>query len=396
MDEDSTTSEEARKPRDGQPATAAQFVPASYDTLRDERGRTIVAFTGQWTLRGIDGRADALVDNLRRLRRGNDKIVWDCRGVQGLDNVGALILWRLRGFAHDNMIEVRPEHAALCERWSRREEPPEGTRGPRVRPLAALSSLEHGLRSHMLDFTALVGQIVLDGGQLLRRPDRIPWKDISASIYEAGVRALGITALVGALVGVVMSYLSSLELRTFGAPSYIVNVLGLSIMRELGPLLAAILVAGRSGSAIAAEFGVMRLTEELDALSAMGVSWSMRLVLPSVVALAVVLPLLVIWTDAIALLGGMVAAHITLGIGIPEFIHAIPSAVPVVNLVLGILKGSVFGIVIALIACHFGLRIEPNTRSLGVETTNAVVTGISAVIFVDAVFAIGFRGIGLP
>ncbi len=396
MDEDSATSEEASKPQDGRPAMAGHFEPASYHTLRDEHGRTIVALTGYWTLRGIDGRADALVSSLGRLGRGNDKVVWDCREVQGLDNVGALILWRLRGFTRGNMIEVRPEHAALCERWSQRQAPPEEARAPGMRPLAALSSLERGLRSHMVDFTALVGQIVLDGGLLLRRPDRIPWKDISASIYEAGVRALGITALVGALVGIVMSYLSSLELRTFGAPSYIVNVLGLSIMRELGPLLAAILVAGRSGSAIAAEFGVMRLTEELDALSAMGVSWTTRLVLPNIVALAVVLPLLVIWTDAIALLGGMLAAHITLGIGILEFIHAIPSAVPVINLLLGIMKGSVFGVVIALIACHFGLRIEPNTQSLGVETTNAVVTGISAVIFVDAVFAIGFRGIGLP
>lgn len=396
MDEGSITSEEVRKPGDEAPAMAGHFQPASYHTVRDKQGQTIVVLTGQWTLRGVDGRADALVRALRRLGRGNDQIVWDCREVQGLDNVGALILWRLRGFAHGNLVEVRPEHAVLCERWSRRQAPPEEARGPGIRPLAALSSLGRELRSHLLDFTTLIGQIVLDASTLVRRPDRIPWKDISASIYEAGVRALGITALVGALVGIVMSYLSSLELRTFGAPSYIVNVLGLSIMRELGPLLAAILVAGRSGSAMAAEFGVMRLTEELDALSAMGISRTMRLVLPNIVALAVALPMLVIWTDAIALLGGMVAAHITLGIGIPGFIHAIPSVVPVINFVVGIIKGVVFGIVIALIACHFGLRIKPNTQSLGIETTNAVVTGISAVIFVDALFAVGFRGIGLP
>ncbi|WP_297361813.1 ABC transporter permease [Acidiferrobacter sp.] len=377
-------------------ATAGHVEPAGYHTRRDERGRTVVVLTGQWTLRGIDGNADALASALREHARDNDKVVWDCREVRGLDNVGALVLWRLQGFAQGHAIEVRPEHAALCERWARREPPPEGGRSPGVRPLAVLSSLGQGLRSHALEFTTLIGCVVVDGGRLLRRPDQIPWKDISASIYEAGVRALGITALVGALVGIVMSYLSSLELRNFGAPSYIVNVLGLSIMRELGPLLAAILVAGRSGSAMAAELGVMRLTEELDALSAMGISRIVRLVLPNIVALAVALPLLVVWTDAIALFGGMVAAHITLGIDIPEFVHAIPSAVPVVDFVLGIVKGAVFGVVIALIACHFGLRIKPNTRSLGVETTNAVVTGISAVIFVDAVFAIGFRGIGLP
>ena len=373
-----------------------RFEPAGYRTHNDEQGRVIVVLTGHWTLRGIEGRASALSSRLREYARTSDKVVWDGREIQSLDNMGALVLWRLQGFMRPGAVEVRPEHAALYERWSRHEAPAGDVRPPRIEPLQALLSMARGVWSHMLDFTALLGQIVLDGGRLLGRPSRIPWKDISATIYEAGVRALGITALVGALVGIVMSYLSALELQAFGAQSFIVNILGLSVLRELGPLLAAILVAGRSGSAMAAELGVMRLTEELDALSAMGISQTVRLILPKIVALAVALPLLVVWTDAIGLLGGMVAAHITLGISIPSFIHTIPSVVPVVNFVLGIVKGVVFGVVIALIACHFGLRIKPNTQSLGVETTNAVVTAITAVIFVDAVFAIAFRGVGLP
>ncbi len=356
----------------------------------------MLALTGHWTLRGIDGRAGALASELRKYTQEGEHVVWDCREVQALDNVGALVLWRLQGFTRREAIEVRPEHATLCERWSQRQAPPATPRPVRAGLLHTLIALERALWSHALDFTALLGQIVLDSGRLLRQPDRIPWKDISATLYEAGVRALGITALVGALVGIVMSYLSALELQTFGAQSFIVNILGLSIMRELGPLLAAILVAGRSGSAMAAELGVMRLTEELDALSAMGISQTVRLILPKIVALAIALPLLVIWTDAIGLLGGMVAAHITLGISIPSFLHTIPSAVPIVNFLLGIAKGVVFGIVVALIACHFGLRIQPNTLSLGTETTNAVVTAITAVIFVDALFAIAFRGLGLP
>ncbi len=394
--EGNVTNEGTNRRENGQSTTAGRFEPAGYHTVGDEHGRTIVVLTGPWTLRGINGRANTLSQELEKYARNDGKVVWDCREVESLDNFGALILWRLQGFTRGNAIEARPEHAALCERWAQRNTPPENTRSPRVRPLAALSSIARAAQSHLTGFTTLVGQFVLDVLHLARHGEDIPWKDISATIYEAGVRALGITALVGALVGIVMSYLSSLELRTFGAPSYIVNVLGLSIMRELGPLLAAILVAGRSGSAMAAEFGVMRLTEELDALAAMGISRTVRLVLPKIVALAVALPLLVVWTDAIALFGGMVAAHITLGIGMRGFVYALPSAVPVVNFVLGIVKGAVFGTIIALVACHFGLRIEPNTRSLGIETTNAVVTGITAVIFVDAMFAIGFRGIGLP
>jgi len=369
---------------------------AGFHTATDEEGRSCVTLTGNWTLRGIGARGDELSYALKPYTQSHANVAWDCRDVQALDNVGALILWRLHGFDRPRDIKARPEHSALLHRWSERQTPPY-TKIKQARSLnQALLAMEQGLISHAHDFTTLLGQIVLDIVLLARRPADIPWREISATIYHVGVRALGITAIVGALVGVVMSYLSALELQAFGAQSYIVNILGLSILRELGPLLAAILVAGRSGSAMAAELGVMRLTEELDALSAMGVSRTVRLILPKLVALGIGLPLLVIWTDAIALIGGMITAHMELGISIPSFIHGIPSAVPVINLILGIAKGMVFGVVIALIACHFGLRIKPNTQSLGLETTNAVVTAITAVIFVDAVFAIAFRGLGLP
>jgi phospholipid/cholesterol/gamma-HCH transport system permease protein len=145
-----------------------------------------------------------------------------------------------------------------------------------------------------------------------------------------------------------------------------------------------------------AQLGVMRVTEEIDALATMGVSSSLRLVLPKVVALAVVTPLLVLWATALALLGGMLAAELQLGIGIGYFIETLPKAVPVVNLWIGLVKGAVFGLAIALIACHFGLRVKPNTESLSANTTAAVVTAITVVIFIDAVFAVALRGVGVP
>ncbi len=369
---------------------------ATFHTATDEDGRTSVVLTGSWTLRGIGRQAPALTEALRPYVEQAPHVAWDCEAVEALDNVGALLLWRLHGFTRPDHVRIREEHRALFRHWSERVTPP--TRETRRRPtlLSVAARAGKDLVSHALGFTELVGQVVLDVIGLVRAPAQIPWIEISGTLYEAGVRALGITALVGILVGVVMSYLSALELRTFGAPSFIVNILGISILRELGPLLAAILVAGRSGSAMAAELGVMRITEELDALSAMGVSRTVRLVIPKILALTIGLPLLVIWTDAIALVAGMVTAHIALGISIPGFIHAIPSAVPLINLVLGIVKGAVFGTVIALVACHFGLRILPNTQSLGAETTNAVVTAITAVIFVDAIFAVVFRSQGLP
>ncbi len=133
----------------------------------------------------------------------------------------------------------------------------------------------------------MFGGFVLDLFSLVRRPQRIPWTEISANIYSAGAQALAITALVAFLIGIVLSYLSAQQLRMFGANQYIVNILGLSVIRELGPVLSAILVAGRSGSAITAQIGVMRVTEELDAMRVMGIPHGLRLVLPRVIALGI-------------------------------------------------------------------------------------------------------------
>jgi phospholipid/cholesterol/gamma-HCH transport system permease protein len=229
----------------------------------------------------------------------------------------------------------------------------------------------------------------------VRRPGEIPWREISANLYRTGTQALGITALVGFLVGVVLSYLSAQQLKSFGADVFIVNLLGIAVIRELGPVLAAILVAGRSGSAMTAQIGVMRVTEELDALAVMGIPHTQRLVLPKMIALAIAMPLLILWTDAIALIGGMVSAQLQLGIDYRHFIASLPDAVPTANLWLGLGKGVVFGLLIALIACHFGLRIQPNTESLGIGTTNSVVTSITVVIIVDAIFAVMFSDIGI-
>jgi phospholipid/cholesterol/gamma-HCH transport system permease protein len=202
--------------------------------------------------------------------------------------------------------------------------------------------------------------------------------------------------LVGLLVGISMSYLSSLQLQRFGAEIYIIDLLGLSIIRELGPMLTAILVAGRSGSAMTAEIGIMRVTQELDALAALGISHSLRLVVPKVIALAIALPLLIVWTDVMALIGGMVSAQLTLDIGYQQFLDRLPKAVPIVNFYIGLAKGVTFGMMIAMIACHYGFLIKPNTESLGDGTTHSVVTTITVVILMDAIFSILFKNVGIP
>lgn len=267
-----------------------------------------------------------------------------------------------------------------------------------ARATAAVRAIGNGtlaLLDQARDLLMLLGQLTLDLGYCLRHPTRAPWKELSACIYQTGAQALGITALVGLLIGVVLSYLSSQQLRTFGAGRYIIDILGISIVRELGPVLAAILVAGRSGSAITAKLGVMRVTQELDAMRVMGLPHGRRLVLPRVAGLTLIMPMLVLWTDAAALLGGMLAARTELGIQLPAFAAALPDAISLQNYAIGLGKGAVFGALVALIACHHGMRIAPNTESLGRGTTASVVSSITAVILADALFAILFRDVGI-
>ncbi len=247
---------------------------------------------------------------------------------------------------------------------------------------------------HARDFVQLTGQLALDTGAWITGRQRIPWGEISAQVYRVGTTALPITALVGGLIGVVLAYLSAKQLAQFGANVYIVNLLGIALIRELGPVLAAILLAGRCGSAITAQIGVMRVTQELDAMRVLGLSRGARLVLPRVLALSVAMPLLSVWTTLCAMGGGMVVSNALLDISPAYFIVALPQAVDAVHLGLASAKSLVFGAVVALLACHFGLRVKPNTQSLGAMTTASVVSSITAVILIDALFAVLFMNLG--
>ena len=321
---------------------------------------------------------------------------WNLEAVEHLDHMGAQVLWNHWGRAWPERVVLSDDHRSMLERVAQFSITP-----PQVAPRSPLQRFE-GLGRGVMealgqakDFIKLIGQLFLDVLQLARSPGSGPWRDVSGHLYQMGGAALPITALVGFLIGVVLAYLTALQLRQFGAESFIVNILGIAVIRELGPLLAAILVAGRSGSAITAQIGVMRVTEELDAMRVMGISHGYRLVMPRAIALAIAMPLISVWTSAAALAGGMMAADLALGITPSFFFQSMPAAVNVSNLTLAVCKSVVFGLMIALVGCHFGLRVEPNTQSLGRGTTAAVVASITVVILINAVFAIAFRSVGV-
>jgi phospholipid/cholesterol/gamma-HCH transport system permease protein len=355
-----------------------------------------VVASGVWQVHTLSRRGvlKGITRTLGALRH-KDTLIWDLSNVERLDHIGAQMFWNAWGKQRPGQLKIDPRQEELFNRIEKAS----AIKLPRQRtsPLHWLIVLGAGILSffeHLRGFIALIGQLIQDLWRFVRNPRTGPWREISANIYHSGFQALGITALVGFLIGVVLSFLSAQQLRMFGGDIYLVNILGMSVIRELGPLLAAILVAGRSGSSITAQLGVMRVTEELDAMLVMGISHGYRLIMPKVVALAISMPLLVVWTDAMALIGGMVSAKIELGLSFRYFIQKLPDAVPVANYTIGLLKGCVFGMLIALISCHFGLRIEPNTESLGRGTTTAVVTAITLVILADAVFAIVFNDVG--
>ena len=363
--------------------------------LAGEAGGQVVRLAGRWTLATTSRGAGELAGTLGMAEPG---CTWDCSHLEAIDSAGAMLIWRAWWRAFPSVLLIRPEHRRVFERIDTADHEPRVVEAP-VSPLhgvMVLGSAAIGVVRHVVDFVALIGQFGMNVVHVLRFPAEWPWREVSAKLYKSGVRAMPVTALVGFLIGVVLSYLSALQLKQFGADIFIVNIIGLGIVRELGPVLVAILVAGRSGSAMTAQLGVMRVTEEIDALATMGVQRGLRLIFPKVVALTFALPLLVLWATAIALVGGMISAQIQLDISYGFFFQTLPRVVPAANLVIGLAKGAVFGMFIALVACHFGLRVRPNTESLSSNTTASVVSAITVVIILDAIFAITTRNIGLP
>ena len=353
-----------------------------------------VVMSGEWTLA-------ALLPELRQLQDelaagGRADLPWDLSAVERLDSAAAVLLWRTWNDRWPAELRVSDTCRHALERVA--AVPAGAGSGKEAGPglIERIGYLVLGGIDNGRGLVSLYGQMLLDLWHLVRHPSEMPWKEVAANIYKSGALALPVTGLVGFLIGVTISYLSALQLRSVGADLFIINILGISIIRELGPVLVAVLVAGRSGSAMTAQIGVMRVTEEIDALSAMGISRSVRVILPKLLALTVVMPLLVLWASAIALIGGMLSAMVQLDISPLYFFENLQRAVPVANLVIGLSKGLVFGFIIAWVACHFGLRVKPNTESLSANTTTSVVTAITLVILVDAVFAIATRNMGIP
>ena len=241
-----------------------------------------------------------------------------------------------------------------------------------------------------LALLAFVGEVALCFAHSVAQPSRIRWRPILFNIRSAGFDALPIVAVLSFLLGVVVAYQAADQLRRFGANLFVADLVGLSMLREFAPLMTAIIIAGRSGSAYAAQIGTMAVTEEIDALRTIGIVPLELLVLPKVLALMVALPLLTVFADVLGVFGGMVMAAAQLGVGFEDFLDRLSKAVSVTTLLVGIGKAPVFAAIIAMVGCFQGLRTHGGADSVGRQTTRSVVQGIFLVIVADALFSVAF------
>lgn len=367
------------------------------ETAVDEAaGHWTAAAAGRWDLRG----AGRMADTLKRLGpdRGGMPVRIDLSRVEALDTVGALLLSRLavrlEGQGHAVTVDpIRPEHAALfaAVRDADRAPPVEPDPGHHIRAMverlgrATVEGLREG--RHLLNFLGLMTITFL---RLARAPWRIRFRAVVFHIEQTGLNALPILGLLTFLIGVVLAFQGADQLRRFGADIYVVNLLGVSVLREIGTLMTAIIVAGRSGSAFTAQIGTMKVNQEVDAIATLGLDVMELLVVPRAVALMISLPLLCFFADMMGLLGGAVMSYFVLDITFGQFIKQLYAAVGVNHFIVGIVKAPVFALTIALVGCYEGLKVSGSAESVGRLTTKAVVESIFLVIIIDALFSILF------
>jgi phospholipid/cholesterol/gamma-HCH transport system permease protein len=329
--------------------------------------------------------------------RTKRKSILDLSGLSALDTPGALLLCGLRerGAA---LIGVRPEHQALLDLIGGLDlKPlPKLESPPKWRQLAIkVGSGAEGAWHGAVDLITFVGRAWSIIVRALIHPRSLRLPAIARHISETGIHALPIVGLMAVMISIVVGYQSVAQLRPLGGEDFTVNLVAVSVLREMGVLITAIMVAGRSGSAFTAELGVMKMREEVDALAVMGIDSMQVLVVPRLIGLIISLPLLAFFADIMGLLGGAMISQTLLDISPLQYFERVRKAVDGWDLFVGLFKAPIFAFFIGVIGCMHGLRVTGSAESVGDETTRAVVKAIFMVIVLDALFSILFEQLGI-
>lgn len=321
----------------------------------------------------------------------------DIAGVDEIDTAGAWVVCRLARQHGSDITGASPEAQRLLAAMEDIEA--SGDAHPHRLPVwerlpVAVGERVFDVRGGAYGVVAFFGQILIGCGSLLRRPGRFPFKALVHQMELVGVSALPIIGLMSFLIGIVIAQQGSVQLEQFGAEALTVNLVGRITLRELGVLMTAIMVAGRSGSAFAAQIGTMKLTEEIDAMRTIGISPIEVLVIPRILAATFMMILLGFYAALAAIIGGAVVGELALNIPFWTFLSRIQEVVPEHDLWVGLIKAPVFGLIVALAGCFHGMQVHGNSEEVGRRTTMAVVSAIFAVIVLDAFFAVFFTEIG--
>jgi phospholipid/cholesterol/gamma-HCH transport system permease protein len=369
--------------------------PAALQVKSTEESLSIY-FSGTMTVDNIDH----IEQLLKRSHVAKKSIIFNIDKVNELDSASALmILVFMKKFENSGstvtLQNSNPEFDQLFEMVDRHAHFGASFKRKRESFLSHIGRKTVGNFDMTMNFFQFIGKLAVTKLQYLRHFRSIRFKEILFEMNQSAIKALGIVALTMFLVGIVIAYQSSVQLKIYGANIFIVDMLGISILRELAPMLAAIVVAGRSGSAYAAQIGVMKITEELDAMRTMGFDPYAFLVLPRIIALMIMMPILIFFADITGLLGGMLISNIELGLTPTLFLDRFADVIDVRHFWVGIVKGPFFALLIASIGIFRGLMVENDTQSIGINTTKSVVESIFAVIICDAVFSIVFTNMGV-
>jgi phospholipid/cholesterol/gamma-HCH transport system permease protein len=364
-----------------------------------EQARTGDALTvrlnGAWRIENIVAIEAALA---QLSQEGTRRLVVDTKSLESLDLSGAWLLReRLQALQGEGgrieFVGEPPSQFAFLEEITAQQTEqaaaePEPSKSLRD-AIAWVGRTSVQQMRQFIDAVGYLGRIAVTGLRSLR-PRHLRFASVTRHIYETGIQAIPIVSLIAFLISVIIAYLSAQQLRQFGAEIFTVDLVAIAVLREMGVLLTAIIVAGRSGSAFAAEIGVMRLNDEIDALHSMGVDPFEVLVLPRLIGLLISLPLLTIVADAMGLAGGALLSSLLLDISLTQFIPRLQDALAPTTFWAGLIKAPVFAALIALVGTYRGMQVRDSSRELGRLTTVAVVQSIFLVIFADAVFAIVF------
>jgi phospholipid/cholesterol/gamma-HCH transport system permease protein len=325
-------------------------------------------------------------------------VVVDAAGVEYCDGAGIALFVELLRQEREGKVEItnlKPSLQTLLGQFNPRllahDLDPEAKRGPAVEEIGRAA---HATWRDVRDQVEFVGETTAALLHVLRAPRSVRWRDVWHICERSGVDALPIVSLISFLLGMILAFQSAVPMKRFGAEIFVADLIGLSMLRELGPLMTAILLAGRSGAAFAAEIGTMRVNQEVDALTTMGLDPVRFLVTPRIIALVLMTPLLTIYSNIVGLLGGAVTMQ-TFAIPFSTFFKEVDSAVTLTDFMAGFVKSFVFAMLIAGIGCMRGLKTAAGASAVGDSATKAVVSGIIMLVIVDGLFAVAYYLLGI-